>query len=41
MSARPAGFSEREYNLRQAFPDHPLWFARWAEDSSQARARLE
>ena len=40
MSALPAEFVEREYNLRAAFPDHPQWFARWAADSEAARARL-
>ncbi len=41
MSALPAEFVEREYNLRTAFPDHPQWFARWAADSEAARGRLE
>lgn len=41
MTALPAEFVEREYNLRAAFPDHPQWFARWAVDSAAARARLE
>ncbi len=41
MSALPAEFVEREYNLRAAFPDHPQWFARWAADSEAARARLQ
>jgi arylformamidase len=41
MNALPAEFVEREYNLRAAFPDHPRWFARWAQDSEAARARLE
>ncbi|HZI83697.1 MAG TPA: alpha/beta hydrolase [Casimicrobiaceae bacterium] len=41
MSALPAEFVEREYNLRAAFPDHPQWFARWAVDSAAARTRLE
>ncbi|HEX9277065.1 MAG TPA: alpha/beta hydrolase [Casimicrobiaceae bacterium] len=41
MSALPAEFVEREYNLRAAFPDHPQWFARWGADSEAARARLE
>ncbi|HEX8012768.1 MAG TPA: alpha/beta hydrolase [Casimicrobiaceae bacterium] len=41
MSALPAEFVEREYNLRAAFPDHPQWFARWAADSAAARSRLE
>src|SRR5271170_6379062 len=40
MSAPPAATVEREYNLRQAFPDHPQWFARWADDSAAARQRL-
>jgi arylformamidase len=41
MTALPAEFVEREYNLRAAFPDHPQWLARWAVDSAAARARLE
>jgi arylformamidase len=41
MTQLPADFVEREYNLRAAFPDHPQWFARWAEESERARARLE
>ena len=41
MSALPAEFVEREYNLRAAFPDHPQWFARWAADSEAARALVE
>jgi arylformamidase len=41
MTQLPADFVEREYNLRAAFPDHPQWFARWAEDSEAARARLD
>jgi arylformamidase len=41
MSALPAEFVEREYNLRAAFPDHPQWFARWAADSAAARGRLD
>lgn len=41
MSALPAEFVEREYNLRAAFPDHPQWFARWAVDSAAARTRIE
>ena len=40
MTALTAEFAEREYNLRAAFPDHPQWFARWAEESAAARARL-
>jgi arylformamidase len=41
MTALPAEFVEREYNLRAAFPDHPQWFARWAVESAAARARLD
>jgi arylformamidase len=41
MSLLSADFVEREYNLRAAFPDHPQWFARWAEESEAARARLK
>ena len=40
MSSAPAAAVEREYNLREAFPDHPQWFARWADDSAGARQRL-
>jgi len=40
MSALPAEFVEREYNLRAAFPDHPQWFSRWAEQSAAARGKL-
>jgi arylformamidase len=36
-----AEFIEREYNLRNAFPDHPQWFARWSADSASARSRLD
>jgi arylformamidase len=36
-----ADFVEREYNLRNAFPDHPQWFARWSADSTAARSRLD
>jgi arylformamidase len=36
-----AEFIEREYNLRNAFPDHPRWFARWSADSASARSRLD
>jgi arylformamidase len=27
--------------LRQAFPDHPQWFARWSAESAAARSRLD
>jgi arylformamidase len=40
MSALPADFVEREYNLRAAFPDHLQWFSRWAEESAVAREKL-
>ena len=40
MTSLAADFVEREYNLRAAFPDHPQWFARWAAESSEARAGL-
>ena len=36
-----AEFVEREYNLRNAFPDHPQWFARWSAESASARSRLD
>jgi arylformamidase len=36
-----ADFVEREYNLRQAFPDHPQWFARWSSESAAARSCLD
>jgi arylformamidase len=38
-SSRP-DFAERGYNLREAFPDHLEWFARWAAESGRARASL-
>ncbi len=31
---------ERDYNLREAFPDHPRYFADWRGRSAAARARL-
>jgi arylformamidase len=34
-----AEFVEREYNNRAAVPDHPRWFARYAEMSAAACAR--
>jgi len=37
--ADPA-FLSREYNNRELFPDHPRHFARWAETSARARARM-
>lgn len=37
--ADPA-FLSREYNNRELFPDHPQHFARWAETSARARARM-
>jgi arylformamidase len=40
MTSSEAGFAEREYNLRAAFPDHPRWFARWAADSERVRASM-
>ena len=41
MTMLSADFVEREYNLRQAFPDHPQWFARWSAESAAARSRLD
>ena len=41
MTMLSAVFVEREYNLRQAFPDHPQWFARWSAESAAARSRLD
>jgi len=35
-----AEFVEREYNNRAAVPDHPRWFARYAELSAAACAKL-
>src|SRR5262245_4711231 len=32
---------EREYNLRQAFPDYAQYFEDWRERSAAARARLD
>jgi len=40
MKLLPAQRVEREYNLRAAFPDHPQWLARWADQSAAARQRL-
>ncbi|HEY1437209.1 MAG TPA: alpha/beta hydrolase [Casimicrobiaceae bacterium] len=40
MTPSGAAFAEREYNLRAAFPDHPQWFARWADDSERSRASM-
>jgi arylformamidase len=34
------GFLSREYNNRALVPEHPQFFARWAEDSARARARM-
>jgi arylformamidase len=36
-----ADFVERGYNNRAAVPDHPRWFAKFAELSAQARERHE
>ena len=41
MSRQAADFVEREYNLRAAFRDHPLWFARWAAESETLRKRVD
>jgi len=35
-----SAFLSREYNNRELFPDHPRHFARWAESSARARARM-
>ena len=40
MTSSGAAFAEREYNLRAAFPDHPEWFARWADDSERSRTSM-
>jgi arylformamidase len=34
-------FVERGYNNRAAVPDHPQWFARWAQLSAEAKARYQ
>jgi arylformamidase len=34
------GLLSREYNNRALVPEHPQFFARWAEDSARARARM-
>ena len=34
------GFLSREYNNRALVPEHAQFFARWAEDSARARARM-
>ncbi len=41
MSPASAEIIERGYNNRAACPDHPQWFARWADESEVARARLD
>ncbi len=35
-----AGFYSREYNNRALVPEHPQFFARWAESSARARATM-
>jgi arylformamidase len=38
--AKDARYWESLYNNRLAFPDHPQFFARWAEESEKARTDL-
>jgi arylformamidase len=38
MKAHQAAWYDGMYNNRQLVPDHPAYFARWAEDSARARA---
>ena len=40
MNAPDKGFLSREYNNRDLVPDHPQYFARWAEDSQRARSTM-
>jgi arylformamidase len=40
MNLFDPGFLSREYNNRALVPDHPQYFARWAEDSARARSRM-
>jgi arylformamidase len=40
MNAPDKAFLAREYSPREAVPDHPKYFARWAEDSAKARSRM-
>jgi len=40
MNAPDRIFLSREYNARELGPDHPRFFARWAESSAQARSTM-
>lgn len=40
MSGLTREFVEREYNLRAACPDHPQWFAEWAQRSAAVYAGI-
>ena len=40
MNAPDAAALSRLYNAREAVPDHPRYFARWAETSQRARATM-
>jgi arylformamidase len=37
MKAPDSAFFSREYNARELVPEHPQYFARWAESSARAR----
>ena len=40
MNAPDKAALSRLYNNRELVPDHPQYFARWAEDSQRARSRM-
>ena len=40
MNAPDKAMLERLYNNRELVPEHPQYFARWAEDSQLARSRM-
>jgi arylformamidase len=40
MNAPDKALLAREYNPRELVPDHPKYFARWADESARARSRM-
>jgi arylformamidase len=40
MNAPDKAFFSREYNNRELVPEHPQYFARWAESSARARSTM-
>jgi arylformamidase len=40
MNAPDKAFLSREYNNRELVPEHPQFFARWAESSARARSTM-